>query len=288
MPRPTLETSRPRPTPRLDPTRRTRATEARRLARWEALPTVTMFDGGTAHSLGLPIEDTPIVSFYDPTTDWANVDTFGAVGDGVTDDTTAIQAAMMSGKPVVVFPKAQYKMTATIDIPPTVARIDEMSGDFGSGNSFAVTEGASSPLLLEHVSGYATFTLSATRTIVLSEYSGAFLDQQSAPATVFLENCGNIGASAQFSPKNQTTWARSIDTEEVSGDDFIVSGGTLWVFDYKTENKACTSLLAENGATVEVFNGYVNTTNAPGTTPMVVNVADARLRDERLHTALFR
>jgi hypothetical protein len=238
---------------------------------WVALPTVTMFDGGTAHSLGLPIEDTPIVGWYDASTEWANVDTFGAVGDGVTDDTTAIQAAMMSGKPVVVFPKPQYKMTSTITIPPTVARIDEMSGDFGSGNSFVVSEGAPSPLLVEHVAGYASFTLDATRTIVLAEYSGAFLDPQSAPATVFLENCDNIGSNAEFCPANQTTWARSIDTEQASGDDFIVSGGTLWVFDYKTENKPCTSLLAENGASVEVFNGYVNTTNAPGATPMIVN-----------------
>jgi hypothetical protein len=238
---------------------------------WVALPTVTMFDGGVAHSLGLPVQDAPIVPWYDPATQWADVDTFGAAGDGTTDDTKAVQAAMASGKPVVVFPKARYKLSASITIPASVSRIDEMSGDFTGENAFVVSDVGTGPLLVEHVAGYASFTLGAPRTVVLGEYSGSFLDLQSAPAQVFLENCDNIGANAAFAPANQTTWARSIDTEEVSGSDFIVSGGTAWIFDYKTENKACTSLRAENGATVEVYNGYVNTTVAPGATPMIVN-----------------
>jgi hypothetical protein len=238
---------------------------------WVALPTVTMFDGGVAQSLALPIADAPIVGWFDPATQWADVDTFGAVGDGVTDDTKAVEAAMASGKPVVVFPKARYKLTAAITIPATVSRVDEMSGDFTGSNAFVVSDVGTGPLLVEHVAGYASFTLNAPRTVVLGEYSGGFSDQQTAPTQVFLENCDNIGANVAFAPSNQTTWARSIDTEEVSGDDFIVSGGTMWIFDYKTENKPCTSLYAENGASVEVFNGYVNTTESPGATPMIVN-----------------
>jgi hypothetical protein len=50
-----------------------------------------------------------------------------------------------------------------------------------------------------------------------------------------------------------------------------VRGGTAWLFNYKTENKPVTSLLAADGGVVEVFNGYVNSTVDAGATPMIVN-----------------
>lgn len=46
---------------------------------------------------------------------------FGAKGDGVTDDTTKVQAALNSGA-VVHFPEGTYKVT-TINIPNTVSRV---------------------------------------------------------------------------------------------------------------------------------------------------------------------
>jgi hypothetical protein len=49
-----------------------------------------------------------------------SVKDFGAVGDGVTDDTAAIQAALGSGAKNVYFPAGQYKTTATIDRPTTI------------------------------------------------------------------------------------------------------------------------------------------------------------------------
>ena len=45
-----------------------------------------------------------------------SVNDFGAVGDGVTDDTAAIQAAIDASE-VVEFPKATYAITSTITIP---------------------------------------------------------------------------------------------------------------------------------------------------------------------------
>jgi hypothetical protein len=151
-----------------------------------------------------------------------------------------------------------------------VARIDAFGADLAN-TSFSVTEGSTTPLAIEHVPGYGRVTLQAQRDVVLSEHSGDFVDAQSATVRTYFENCDNIGGNAQFSPSNQTTWARSIDTENTSGDDFLVSGGSLWVFDYKTENKPCTSLHVVDGGVVEVFNGYINTTESPGVTPMVIN-----------------
>lgn len=51
--------------------------------------------------------------------DFISVKTFGAVGDGVTDDTAAIQAALNSGASIVVFPDSQadYYISTSIVIP---------------------------------------------------------------------------------------------------------------------------------------------------------------------------
>ncbi len=54
---------------------------------------------------------------------WASVDDFGAKGDGITDDTEAVQRAMNSGKPVVWFPKACYVINGSVAIPATVREV---------------------------------------------------------------------------------------------------------------------------------------------------------------------
>jgi len=46
----------------------------------------------------------------------ANVLDFGAVGDGVADDTAAIQAAIDSGAGSVYAPTGIYKITSTVNI----------------------------------------------------------------------------------------------------------------------------------------------------------------------------
>ncbi len=45
---------------------------------------------------------------------WNNVRDFGAVGDGVTDDTAAIQAAIDATESVVFFPAGTYRCNVTI------------------------------------------------------------------------------------------------------------------------------------------------------------------------------
>jgi hypothetical protein len=234
-------------------------------------PPVVLLDGGIApSSLGLPVEDTPLPTWFDPATDWADVDTFGAKGDGTTDDSAAIQAAMASGKPVVVFPKTSYLWKTTITIPATVKRVDFMYAD--TQGSVKVAEASADPLRLSYHSGYGQVALGAARTVVLADWSGSFTNPSAIAGSVFLENVANVGGDPSFCPAGQTTWARSLNDELGSGTaDILVNGGTLWLFGYKTENKPVTSVLATGGARVEVLNGYVNMTVAPGATTMVEN-----------------
>lgn len=52
--------------------------------------------------------------------DIANVKDFGAKGDGTTDDTVAIQSALLSGNSLVFLPAGHYKITAALTIPAGV------------------------------------------------------------------------------------------------------------------------------------------------------------------------
>lgn len=51
--------------------------------------------------------------------DVANVKAFGAEGDGIADDTEAIQAAIDSGSDIVFVPRGHYRVTDTLQLGPT-------------------------------------------------------------------------------------------------------------------------------------------------------------------------
>ena len=57
--------------------------------------------------------------------DMVSVKDFGAVGDGVADDTAAIQAALNSGAKTVFTPAGTYKITGQLTVPATVSLIGE-------------------------------------------------------------------------------------------------------------------------------------------------------------------
>jgi hypothetical protein len=75
----------------------------------------------------------------------ANVFDFGAVGNGVADDTSAIQAALNSGARTVFFPKGTYKTTAPINLPDFTTLVG-VGGYDGS-----LISGAHSGALFQHV-----------------------------------------------------------------------------------------------------------------------------------------
>ena len=67
---------------------------------------------------------------------------FGAVGDGVTDDTAAINAAFAAAQPegnIVFFPQGQYRITSTININKHVTFRGVESGTLNGGTVIKVT-----------------------------------------------------------------------------------------------------------------------------------------------------
>jgi hypothetical protein len=134
--------------------------------------------GKTPTFAGLPVEETPLVLPANTVENWANVDDFGAVGDGVTDDTAAIQRAMNSGKPALIFPRATYTINGTVRIPKAVSKLSFLYGSTlraipGEGAMFCVAETSTEPLLIEQNINFGGILLDheADRPVVLADSS---------------------------------------------------------------------------------------------------------------------
>jgi glucan 1,3-beta-glucosidase len=90
-----------------------------------------------------------------PLSSFVSVRTAGAKGDGVTDDTAALNAVLKSaaGKSVVFFDAGTYKVTSTLQIPPGSKIVGESySVIMGSGTFFANIN-APQPVVSVGVSG---------------------------------------------------------------------------------------------------------------------------------------
>jgi hypothetical protein len=132
-----------------------------------------------AAPLRLPVKDSPMILPETDLTQWASVDDFGAVGDGIADDTAAIQRAMVSGKPVVWFPRANYVVNGTVEIPATVREITALFGaihrsvaaGFDGPALFRVAESSAEPLMIRQAmsAGGVFIDHDADRPLVLED-----------------------------------------------------------------------------------------------------------------------
>ena len=78
----------------------------------------------------------------------SNVRDFGAVGDGITDDTKAIEDALAEGDGTLQFPKGDYLITHTINV--NLANSGRVSID-GSGGTAKILMGGAGPAF--HITG---------------------------------------------------------------------------------------------------------------------------------------
>lgn len=92
--------------------------------------------------------------------EWVSVKAFGAKGDGVSDDTEAIQNAMKSGKPYVLFESGRYFVNGSISVPANVRVVDFLFCDFEAGEAFRQMRGeglfsvdgdSEDPLFFQHL-----------------------------------------------------------------------------------------------------------------------------------------
>lgn len=141
--------------------------------------------------------------------DYINVKDFGAVGDGVTDDTVALQAAITAGnsaggfKPAVYLPAGRYKISSPIHIALQYLKI---TGD-GPWNSQIVYDGVTGGCLVgTNTSGYSQWHFSDFG-ITGNSSSGIAIDvtKSSSLWTLFNTEFRNLyinaGAQAIYAPQ---------------------------------------------------------------------------------------
>lgn len=181
------------------------------------------------YSLNLSVKETPEIIWDDPK-DWVSVNSFGAKGDGITDDTEAIRKAFASGKSTIYFQSGRYLIDDVIEIPASVRRVNFMYSDLISGinlekrkntGAFLIKENSCEPIVLEDLfawekfKGFVTLVEHAcTRTLVFSDVhvqTAATYFNTVSGGKVFMENTGCTiggipGAGGRKEPLPNENW----------------------------------------------------------------------------------
>lgn len=219
-------------------------------------------------------EDVPEAQFFDTShmpdppkfdldySNFVSVKDFGAVGDGITDDTAAIQSAMDSSAKGIYFDCGRYLITKPIHIPSGKNVLDFMFCDLLVGSELAKNEGVgvftvdegSEDLLIQNLFGWERFhgvmTLidnRSTRTLVirmLHTQGAAMYQNHKDGGTVFIENCAcTVGG---------VPGAGGRDTE-LQGEDAFISARHIPCFSFK-EQKVYARQINPERSKVEIIN----------------------------------
>ncbi len=219
------------------------------------------------------------------------VDDFGAIADGKTDCTVAIQTAMNSGSSVIVFGEGIYRIERTVKIPSSVKLVDLAYADLTVGRSilvgemecvFDVCEDADTPLFIEHLStredfsGFFRFCRhSARRTLVLRDIfiAAALYFNTVSGSEVYIDNCfthtnhytQNVGLARDgYTPvfcrmipveaHGQRLYARNLNIERA--DLALLNDASEIVIDgYKIEGPSVLAKILSDSATeIHLFN----------------------------------
>lgn len=256
--------------------------------------------GVARRTLGLEVEPTPAVSWPESPNDWISVNECGAKGDGVTDDTAAIQRTLDAGVASVYFQPGRYLVNGCVTVPQHVKRINFMFVDLVSGERLramagrgflTVTGVSEDPLVVEDLFAWERYcgfqTLidhASTRTLVLSDLhtqAGALYRNSVRGGKVFIENCAcTIGSRGVAEDKGvyghvpclefhgQKVWARQLNPER-SHIEVKNVGSSLWVLGFKTEGYGSAFVTSDGGST-EVLGGVLNIGKGK-TVPAIVN-----------------
>lgn len=242
---------------------------------------VTLSKGQLPRSLNLPIEEAPVPEWETDFTRWTHPGLYGAAGDGITDDTDAVQQAMNSGKSVIYFQPGRYLINRPVKVPAHVRRINFMFADLAAGKTlremknrgmFTVAGESGEPLLIEDLfsfeMNYGDHYLvehASPRTVILrdihSQSCAAYINTGGG-GNVFIENV--ISTTGIFDDtwqqpcfvfKNQKAWCRQINPE-YTPDKIINDGGQLVVMGFKTEGEGI-AVTTRNGGQTEILGGIL-------------------------------
>jgi hypothetical protein len=248
-------------------------------------PVLTLFPT-PLRSLNLTIQKAP--DFHDnDTSNWANVVEFGAVANDSNDDSTAIQAAIDSGKSTVYFPSGIYRIKNTVHIRGGVKRVmgmfavispdknyagnnpafrfDDIKSDFVIFERFAFSKNywEAPDTKFSYTFEHASSKPVVIRHIIGNQYRGT-----SGARDIYLEDvcCGNVAIY------RQNMWARQLNIEAVGAEPMLANhGGNAWVLGYKTEGANTVLMTTRNGKSELLGGSFYPSSSVPSDLPLIVN-----------------
>ena len=240
------------------------------------------------------MKDIPEILYPADPSEWAVVEDFGAVGDGIADDTDAIRKAFASGKKTVFFSSHIYVVNGPIHIPE---HVNEVAGVFStvircSGGQpdgiFVIAQRSSQPLRIRRFnSAGGTFAEHfSDRDLVLEDiyvefnhgrdgllrdnvyvprgadpHSGVWVCSRNADPTTrkreFVTDCiMPVCCLADGSGvlENVEYYGRMLDSEHVDTGLYAFKNSDVSIFGFKSENSQ-TLLCAKENTRMEVLGG---------------------------------
>lgn len=212
-------------------------------------------------SLNLPIKDIPDVKWEHDFSKWGNPLKYGAVGDGINNDTKAVQRAIDdSSKTTVYFPGGySFHVPDTLYIRGNINRLIFCGGRIQEPQ-LVFREGNASKVILERFDNLyyeGSIRHDADRDLVLSGTTAIDVLPGVGNGNLFLVdvNAGDIHIN-----KNQNCWARQVNTENniypQNHINTINNGGFLWLLGLKTENWG-TKIWTKNNGETEVLGAWI-------------------------------
>lgn len=225
------------------------------LTEWSLHGGQTLFPADTVRTLRLPVKSPPEISLPKLGKDWANVVTFGAIGDNKADDTAAFQAALNSGASTIYMPGGKIYNVSELTIPATCERIIGCEA-YLNGDRFLITEGTR-PIIFERWHPFwnngrnIDLDIQAPRTVIVREIAGMKVHQRSS-GDLFIEDCV---AQLFLHGKGTKAWCRFFNYEPNKELAILNDGGDLWIHGGKTEHAGGKMRLI-NGSRTEFFGSF--------------------------------
>ncbi|MBX9681082.1 MAG: hypothetical protein K2X38_20180 [Gemmataceae bacterium] len=233
---------------------------------------IVSLHGEAKGSLKLSIQDPPAIPWGEVQSNWVAVASFKTESNTWAD---ALEAAMATGKPNVVFGRGHYDLTRPVKIAATVRRIHLASAGVGVGKkerspAFIIEEGTL-PLAIEH-GRVPLVEHRGPRTLIL-RHGGMDYVGIAGAGDVFIEDI--VGASFRFA-KGQHVWARQWNVEAHGDGPCVVNdGAVIWVLGFKTEYES-EKIDARPGSITEILGGFIYPIGTIPPTRPIFRITDAQ------------
>jgi len=247
------------------------------ITEYDSGPVVTQF-GGQSSSLNLAMEETPC--FEDPKlVNWKSVISYGADPGGMSDSSSAIQAAIDSGATTVYFPTGVYLIRRTILVRGKVRVLEGFDSSLNPSGPLFQDVSNPAPLFkieageveisFNHMRMGAYYANPAPAVVTIQQDSArplvlrdltvggppstiAYQNTSRGTGTLFVENVAARPWQILFPQK---VFARQINPEG-NMTKIINKGGVLWILGLKTEG-AGTNIDTLQGGATEVLGGLI-------------------------------